>query len=109
MPQSLAAILVHVVFSTKNCEPLIKPEIESELYPYLSTACQTANEYDERYVWDQARRAGHEAPFSSPRWGLVPGADCDPGLAPWAITGGPVGAKKPMATIAEALNDARAC
>jgi putative transposase len=43
MPQSLAAILVHVVFSTKNREPLIKPEIASELYPYLSTACQTAN------------------------------------------------------------------
>ena len=33
MPQSLAAILVHVIFSTKNREPFIQPEIELELSP----------------------------------------------------------------------------
>jgi putative transposase len=43
MPQSLANVLVHIVFSTKNREPLIDPGIESELYPYLATACRTAN------------------------------------------------------------------
>jgi putative transposase len=43
MPQSLAAILVHVVFSTKNREPFIQPEIEAELFPYMATACQSAN------------------------------------------------------------------
>lgn len=43
MPQSLAAILVHLVFSTKNREPLIKPEIESELFPYMATTCQSEN------------------------------------------------------------------
>src|SRR5437899_3044257 len=43
MPQSLAAILVHVVFSTKNREPLIQPDIEGELFPYMATACHAAN------------------------------------------------------------------
>jgi putative transposase len=37
MPQSLANILIHIVFSTKNRVPLITPEIESELYPYLGS------------------------------------------------------------------------
>lgn len=41
MPQSLANVLIHIVFSTKNRAPFIKPEIEGELYPYLSTACRT--------------------------------------------------------------------
>lgn len=36
MPQSLASILVHVVFSTKHRQPLIKPEIETELFKYIS-------------------------------------------------------------------------
>jgi len=39
MPQSLANILVHVIFSTKNRAPLIAPEIEGELYPYLASIC----------------------------------------------------------------------
>jgi putative transposase len=43
MPQSLSAILVHIIFSTKNREPLIRPEIESELFPYISRICQSAN------------------------------------------------------------------
>ena len=36
MPQSLAKILVHVVFSTKNREPVIPREIRSSLYAYIS-------------------------------------------------------------------------
>jgi len=36
MPQSLASILVHVVFSTKHRRSLIKPEIEDELFKYMS-------------------------------------------------------------------------
>ncbi len=40
MPQSLASILVHVVFSTKHRQPLIKPEIEEELFKYMSAICQ---------------------------------------------------------------------
>lgn len=36
MPQSLSSILVHLVFSTKNREPYITPEIEAELHAYLA-------------------------------------------------------------------------
>jgi REP element-mobilizing transposase RayT len=40
MPQSLASILVHLVFSTKNRHPWIRPEIEPELHAYLATICR---------------------------------------------------------------------
>ena len=36
MAQSLASILVHLVFSTKHREPLIKPAVETNLHAYLS-------------------------------------------------------------------------
>jgi REP element-mobilizing transposase RayT len=36
MPQSLASILVHLVFSTKYRENLISPVIEPELYAYMA-------------------------------------------------------------------------
>lgn len=36
MPQSLAKLLVHVVFSTKNRAHLIVPEIEEKLFGYIS-------------------------------------------------------------------------
>ncbi|HEX4589840.1 MAG TPA: IS200/IS605 family transposase [Gemmataceae bacterium] len=35
MPQSFAAVLVHVVFSTKNRAPLITPELAPKLYGYI--------------------------------------------------------------------------
>jgi REP element-mobilizing transposase RayT len=37
MSQSLASVLVHLVFSTKNREPLLTPDVEPELYPYMAT------------------------------------------------------------------------
>ena len=37
MPQSLSAVYIHLVFSTKNREPFITPEIETELHPYMAT------------------------------------------------------------------------
>ncbi len=37
MAQSLANILVHIIFSTKNRAPFIKPAIEKELFPYLAS------------------------------------------------------------------------
>ena len=37
MPQSLSSILIHLIFSTKNREPFLTPEIESELYPYMAS------------------------------------------------------------------------
>ncbi len=36
MPQSLSKILLHIVFSTKNREPLIGKKQKNELYAYLS-------------------------------------------------------------------------
>lgn len=36
MPQSLAKVYLHIVFSTKNRKPLIKQEVEEELHKYLS-------------------------------------------------------------------------
>lgn len=35
MPQSLARVLIHLVFSTKNREPTIGPNIRPELHAYL--------------------------------------------------------------------------
>jgi putative transposase len=35
VPQSLAHVLVHLVFSTKNRVPVLTPEIRAELHPYL--------------------------------------------------------------------------
>ena len=37
MPQSLSSILIHLIFSTKNREHLITPEIEPELHAYMAT------------------------------------------------------------------------
>jgi REP element-mobilizing transposase RayT len=35
MPQSLSLILVHVIFSTKDREPFIRPEMEADLHAFL--------------------------------------------------------------------------
>jgi len=35
MPQSLAALYIHVVFSTKNREPYITPDLEPQLYAFM--------------------------------------------------------------------------
>jgi putative transposase len=40
MPQSLSSILIHLIFSTKNREQLLTPEIDVELYPYLASIFQ---------------------------------------------------------------------
>ncbi len=40
MSQSLADVIVHIVFSTKERNPWIQPEIEPELYAYLSATCR---------------------------------------------------------------------
>jgi len=43
MGQSLVKNYVHLIFSTKNRQPLIQPPFESELYSYLGGIC---NEFD---------------------------------------------------------------
>ena len=35
MSQTLTSLLVHIVFSTKNREPLITPEVEPDLFAYI--------------------------------------------------------------------------
>jgi len=35
MPQSLASLLVHVIFSTKNRVPDLSPELADRLFPYI--------------------------------------------------------------------------
>ncbi len=41
MPQSLANILIHIIFSTKYRADSITPEIETELYKYIATTCRS--------------------------------------------------------------------
>ena len=40
MPQSLSNILIHLIFSTKNRAPSIRPEVATELYRYLASICR---------------------------------------------------------------------
>jgi putative transposase len=40
MSQSLADIILHIVFSTKERYPWIKPDIEEELYQYICGVCR---------------------------------------------------------------------
>jgi REP element-mobilizing transposase RayT len=40
MSQSLVKAYIHIVFSTKNRQPLIHPQIENELYNYLGGMCK---------------------------------------------------------------------
>jgi REP element-mobilizing transposase RayT len=40
MAQSLANIILHIVFSTKDRRPLIRPQIEDELYKYIAGVCK---------------------------------------------------------------------
>lgn len=35
MPQSLSQILIHIVFSTKSRDPVLRPDIRERLYPFL--------------------------------------------------------------------------
>ena len=37
MPQSLAQILIHLIFSTKSREPFLSDDIRRELHPYMAT------------------------------------------------------------------------
>jgi putative transposase len=41
MPQSLARLLVHLIFSTKNRVPFLKsPQLRSEVHAYLTATLQ---------------------------------------------------------------------
>ena len=42
MPQSLSRVLVHLIFSTKNRDPVLTPLVQAELHPYLATVLDNA-------------------------------------------------------------------
>ncbi|MBN2579743.1 MAG: IS200/IS605 family transposase [Pirellulales bacterium] len=41
MPQSLANVLIHVIFSTKNRAPIIEATVQNPLYAYMASICRT--------------------------------------------------------------------
>lgn len=41
MPQSLAKVCTHIVFSTKHHQPLIDEKIENELWSYMGGICNS--------------------------------------------------------------------
>ncbi len=43
MPQSLACVLVHIVFSTKNRKRWLDVSLEQELHPYVGAICKNVN------------------------------------------------------------------
>jgi len=55
MAQTLVSLLVHLVFSTKNREPFITPEIEPELFAYVGGIL---NNHDSRLL-DAGGTADH--------------------------------------------------
>ena len=42
MAQTLTCLLVHAVFSTKDRAPLIKPELETDLFAYVGAVCKNS-------------------------------------------------------------------
>jgi hypothetical protein len=48
MPQSLARVVVHMIFSTKDRQPFITPEFQKELCPYASQFFATKDIYRSR-------------------------------------------------------------
>jgi REP element-mobilizing transposase RayT len=45
MPQSLAQIYVHIIFSTKDRNPFLLPDIRAELFPYTATVLRNLECY----------------------------------------------------------------
>ena len=43
MPQSLAHVLVHLIFSTKSREPFLSDDIRPELHAYMATILKGMN------------------------------------------------------------------
>ena len=40
MPQSLSKVILHVIFSTKNREPWLEPDVRPRMHGYLATICR---------------------------------------------------------------------
>ena len=60
MAHTFANLLAHVIFSTKNREAWITPDLKAELLPYIVTFQEEfvaflkrqGITYDERYLWE---------------------------------------------------------
>ena len=40
MPQSLSKVILQIVFSTKNREPWLEPDVRPRMHAYLATVCR---------------------------------------------------------------------
>ena len=40
MPQSLSKVILHIIFSTKNREPWLEPDVRPRMHAYLATVCR---------------------------------------------------------------------
>jgi putative transposase len=40
MPQSLSRVILHIIFSTKNREPWLDPDVRPRMHAYLATICR---------------------------------------------------------------------
>jgi putative transposase len=40
MPQSLSRVVLHIIFSTKDREPWLDPEVRPRMHAYLATICR---------------------------------------------------------------------
>ena len=103
MPQSLSKVLVHLIFSTKHREPLIRPEVRPRLHAYLvgildhlkSPSLQTGGVADHVHVLFVLARTISQADLieelkkSSSKWmkaeGGVPGFTWQAGYGAFSI------------------------
>ena len=105
MPQSLSKILVHIVFSTKNKEPLLQRQIRPELYSYLagvlqeyeSPALKIGGIADHVHILCSMNAMSGISPYFIPNTalsGLVSLPMPRPRALPWARLFRPIGAIK---------------
>jgi putative transposase len=40
MPQSLSKVILHIIFSTKNCDPFLDSDVRPRMHAYLATICR---------------------------------------------------------------------
>ena len=40
MPESLSKVILQIVFSTKNREPWLEPDVRPRMHAYLATVCR---------------------------------------------------------------------
>ena len=40
MPQSLSKVIVHFIFSTKDREPWLDPDVRPRMHAYVATVCR---------------------------------------------------------------------